>query len=142
VLDGEVARATLSIGLGFSRADRDTHILRVAHVAHLLSRNGIFVAVAAISPYRRARAEARAKIGAFVEIHVMTPLDECIKRDVKGLYARAIKGEIACFTGISDPYEAPVAPEIEIDTRLSSADESADEIIWRLQRMGHLPPLR
>jgi adenylyl-sulfate kinase len=104
VLDGDAVRATLSTELGFSRADRDTHVLRLAYVAHLLSRNGVFVAVAAISPYRHARAEARAMVGAFVEIHMMTPLEECIKRDVRGLYARAIRGEIAHFTGISDPY--------------------------------------
>jgi adenylylsulfate kinase len=110
-------------------------------VAHLLSRNGVFVAVAAISPYRRARSEARAMIGSFVEIHVTTPLEECIRRDVKGLYARAIRGEIANFTGISDPYEAPVAPEIAIDTRFSSADECADQIVSRLRRMGHVRPL-
>lgn len=138
VLDGDAARATFSIGLGFSRADRNMHVLRLAHVAHVLSRNGIFVAVAAISPYRRARAHARAIIGVFVEIHVKTPLEECVRRDVKGLYARALRGEIANFTGISDPYEVPAAPEVEIDTRLASPDESADEIIWRLLQMGYL----
>src|SRR5207249_10413938 len=112
-------------GLGFSREDRDTNIARIAFVAHLLQRNGVFVLVSAISPYKSTRDAARSLVGRdFVEIHVAPPLEECIRRDVKGLYAKAIAGEIKQFTGISDPYEAPESPELRIDrksTRLNSS---------------------
>src|SRR6202453_3409919 len=109
VLDGDVVRTHLSKGLGFSREDRDTNIARIAFVAHLLARNGVYVLVAAISPFRSARDAARQTIGDFVEVHVAPPLDECIKRDVKGLYKKALSGEIQQFTGVSDPYEEPLA---------------------------------
>src|ERR1019366_8216496 len=112
ILDGDVVRTHLSKGLGFSREDRDTNIARIAFVAHLLARNGVVVLVAAVSPFRSAREAARATIGDFIEVHVAPPLDECIKRDVKGLYKKAIAGEIAQFTGVSDPYEAPLSPEL------------------------------
>src|SRR5580704_9865246 len=116
ILDGDVVRAHLSGDLGFSRKDRDTNIARIAFVAHLLARNGVIVLVAAISPFRDARDKARRQIGDFVEVHVAPPLDECIKRDVKGLYKKALAGEIQQFTGVNDPYEAPLTPELEIDT--------------------------
>ncbi len=138
VLDGDVVRTNLSKGLGFSREDRDTNIARVAWVAHLLARNGVFVVVAAISPFRATRDAARATIGDFVEVHVAAPLDECIKRDVKGLYARAIAGEIAEFTGISDPYEAPLSPELSIDTSTMSVDQGVDRIVRTLRELGYL----
>jgi len=139
LLDGDVVRTHLSKGLGFSREDRDTHVGRVAFVAHLLARNGVVVVVAAISPVRETRERARTLIGDFVEVHVATPLEECIKRDVKGLYKRAMAGEIPQFTGISDPYEAPLAPELVLDTSGLSLDASVARIVARLGELGYLP---
>ena len=116
-LDGDVVRTHLSKGLGFSREDRDTNIARIAFVAHLLQRNGVFVLVSAISPYKSTRDAARSLVGRdFVEIHVAPPLEECIKRDTKGLYGKALAGEIEQFTGVSDPYEPPVNAELVLDT--------------------------
>jgi adenylylsulfate kinase len=138
VLDGDAVRAVLSRDLGFSREDRDTQVMRLAFVARLLARNGVFVLVAAISPFRRARDDARSSIGDFVEIHVATPLRECIKRDTKGLYARAMSGQIEHFTGINDPYEAPRAPEITVDTSALSLDASVARILSKLEELGYL----
>ncbi|MBX6770199.1 MAG: adenylyl-sulfate kinase [Chloroflexi bacterium] len=138
ILDGDVVRQHLSQGLGFSRADRDTNIRRIAFVAHLLSRNGVVVIVAAISPYRSTRAEARALIGRFVEVYVRCPLEELVRRDVKGLYARALRGEIANFTGVSDPYEEPEAPEVIVDTDRQSPAESVGRILAELERRGYV----
>jgi adenylylsulfate kinase len=138
ILDGDVVRTHLSKGLGFSREDRDTNIARIAFVAHLLQRNGVVVLVAAISPFRETRDAARRLIGDFVEIHVAPPLDECIKRDVKGLYKKAIAGEIPQFTGISDPYEAPLAAELEIDTSQGTIEDGAARILARLRELGYL----
>jgi adenylylsulfate kinase len=138
ILDGDAVRAHLSKGLGFSREDRDTNIARIAFVAHLLARNGVAVLVAAISPFRRARDEARALIGDFVEVHVAPPLEECIRRDVKGLYAKAMAGEIRAFTGIGDPYEEPVSPELRIDTSLVSVARSTARILAKLSELGYL----
>lgn len=130
VLDGDVVRTHLSKGLGFSREDRDLNVARIAFVAGLLARNGVVVLVAAVSPFRSARDAAREAIvtagTTFVEVHVAPPLEECIKRDVKGLYKKAIAGEIAQFTGVSDPYEEPLSPEIKIDT---SAVSIADAVL-------------
>jgi adenylylsulfate kinase len=116
VLDGDVVRTHLSKGLGFSREDRDLNVARIAFVAHLLARNGVAVIVAAVSPYRQAREDARHLIGDFVEVHVAPPLEECIRRDTKGLYARALAGEIAQFTGVGDPYEPPANADLVLDT--------------------------
>ena len=138
VLDGDVVRTHLSKGLGFSREDRDTNIARIAFVAHLLARNGVVVIVAAISPFREARDAARKTIGDFVEVHVAPPLEECIKRDVKGLYKKAIAGEIGQFTGISDPYEEPLTPELKIDTSLVSVDDGVARILSTLREHGYL----
>jgi adenylyl-sulfate kinase len=138
ILDGDVVRTHLSKGLGFSREDRDTNIARIAFVAHLLQRNGVVVLVAAISPFRETREKARHLIGDFVEVFVAPPLEECIKRDVKGLYAKAIAGEIQQFTGISDPYEEPTAPEFRIDTSRGSVDEGATRILGKLRELGYL----
>jgi adenylylsulfate kinase len=138
LLDGDVVRTHLSKGLGFSREDRDLNVARIAFVAHLLQRNGVVVLVAAISPFRETREKARALIGDFVEIHVAPPLDECIKRDVKGLYARAIAGELKQFTGVSDPYEDPTTPELRIDTSHGSVDEGAGRILGKLRELGYL----
>jgi adenylyl-sulfate kinase len=136
VLDGDVVRTHLSKGLGFSREDRDSNVARIAFVAGLLARNGVVVLVAAVSPFRSARDDARNAIVAagaeFVEIHVAPPLATCIERDVKGLYKKAIAGEIAQFTGVSDPYEEPLHPEIKIDTSAVSVDDAVQQIISRI----------
>jgi adenylylsulfate kinase-like enzyme len=113
-------------------------VMRLAFVARLLARNGVFVLVAAISPFRRARDEARSSIGDFVEIHVATPLHECIKRDTKGLYARAMSGHLKHFTGIDDPYEAPRAPEITVDTSALSLEANVVRILSKLEGLGYL----
>src|SRR5580692_1954835 len=138
VLDGDAVRTHLSTGLGFSREDRDTNVARIAFVAHLLARNGVLVITAAISPFRSTRDDARKLIGDFVEIHVAPPLEECIRRDVKGLYKKAIAGEIQQFTGISDPYEEPLSPEIKIDTSRGSVEEGASRILVKLRELGYL----
>ena len=142
VLDGDVVRTHLSKGLGFSREDRDTNIARIAFVANLLARNEVPVITAAISPYRETRDAARDLIGdgKFIEIHIATPLEECEKRDVKGLYAKARAGEIKEFTGISDPYEEPLDPEIKIDTTDHEPHDSADIILEYLEVNGFLAP--
>jgi 3'-phosphoadenosine 5'-phosphosulfate synthase len=143
VLDGDTVRQNLSQGLGFSREDRDTNIHRIAFVAQLLARNGAAVIVAAISPYRAARDEARAQIGRFIEVHVTCPLDELVRRDTKGLYAKALRGELANFTGVSDPYEPPLAPDVIVDTSVEPAAESAAKVLYALNRSGYasLTPL-
>jgi adenylylsulfate kinase len=140
VLDGDVVRTNLSKGLGFSREDRDTNIARIAFVANLLARNEVPVITAAISPYRETRDAARELIGddKFIEIYIATPLEECEKRDVKGLYAKARSGEIKEFTGISDPYEEPLNPELEIHTTEHEPEESADIIFAYLEENGFL----
>jgi adenylyl-sulfate kinase len=130
VLDGDVVRTNLSKGLGFSKEDRDTNIRRIAFVADLLSRNGVVAITAAISPYREIRDEARRMHGErFVEIFVKASVDECARRDVKGLYEKAFKGEIKEFTGVSDPYEPPVDPEIVVDTENETVEESAGKVL-------------
>ena len=130
VLDGDVVRTNLSKGLGFSKEDRDTNIRRIAFVADLLSRNGVVAITAAISPYREIRDEAREMIGdRFVEIYVKASVEECARRDVKGLYEKAFKGEIKEFTGVSDPYEPPENPEIVLDTENESVEESAGKVL-------------
>jgi adenylylsulfate kinase len=116
LLDGDVVRKNLCSDLGFTKEDRNENIRRIGFVAELLTRNGMIVVVSAISPYRQARAEVRAKIGSYLEVFVNTPLDICEQRDPKGLYKKARTGEITHFTGIDDPYEAPLAPEIECNT--------------------------
>lgn len=138
VLDGDVVRTHLSKGLGFSREDRDANIARLAFVAHLLARNGVTVVVAAISPFREAREKARATIGDFVEIHVAPPLEACIQRDVKGLYRKAIAGELTQFTGISDPYEEPLSPELRLDTSRITVEEGVARILSKLRELGYL----
>ena len=140
VLDGDEFRLRLSKGLGFSKADRDEHIRRVSYVAKLLTRVGAFALVAAISPYRSIRDEARAEIGRFLEVHVDCPLEECIRRDVKGLYQKALRGEIASFTGVSDPYEAPLHPEVIVETHRETLAESTAKILRALASFGY-PPL-
>jgi len=138
LLDGDEVRQNLSKGLGFSREDRDTNIRRIGYVAKLLTRNGVAVITAAISPYRDVRDEVRREIGAFVEVHVKASLDACIGRDTKGLYRRALAGEIPQFTGVSDPYEAPLAPDLVIDTEREDVGTSAVRVIDRLVELGYL----
>lgn len=138
VLDGDEVRLRLSKDLGFSKADRDEHIRRIAYVARLLTRAGAVVIVAAISPYRRVRAEARAEIERFVEVHVSCPLAECMKRDVKGLYEKALKGTVLNFTGVSDPYEPPLKPEVVVETHRETPEASTTKILKSLRVFGYL----
>jgi len=138
VLDGDEVRQNLSKGLGFTREDRDTNIRRIGYVAKLLARNGVVVITAAISPYRAVRDEVRREIGAFVEVYVKASLDECVRRDTKGLYRRALAGEIPQFTGVSDPYEEPLRPELVIDTEREVVGESAARVVDRLVELGYV----
>lgn len=139
VLDGDVVRTHLSKGLGFSKEDRDTNIRRIGFVANLLSRNGVIVLVSAISPYRAIRDEVRSMTDNFIEVHVNASLEVCEQRDVKGLYAKARAGEIKSFTGIDDPYEPPLNPEIVCHTAEESIEESAAKVISELELLGYLP---
>ena len=137
-LDGDVVRENLSKGLGFSKEDRDTNIRRIAYVAHLLQRNGVFVITAAISPYAAIREEARAMIKDFVEVYADAPLEVCEERDVKGLYAKARAGEIKGFTGIDDPYEPPSGAEVVCATDKQSPEESAQQVIDKLVELKYI----
>ncbi|MBL8683528.1 MAG: adenylyl-sulfate kinase [Myxococcales bacterium] len=139
VLDGDEVREHLSKGLTFSREDRDTNVLRIAYVANLLARNGVIAITAAISPYRDTRAKARAMSGErFCEVYVSAPLEACEARDVKGLYKRARAGEIPVFTGVSDPYEPPDAPELEVKSHEVTVDQGVDAIVSLLRERGVL----
>ena len=142
VLDGDIVRTNLSKGLGFSREDRDTNILRIGFVANLLTRNGVGVIVSAISPYKEARDQVRREIGEdFLEVFIDCPVEVCAERDVKGLYAKAYAGEIKEFTGVSDPYEPPAAPELTVKTDEEDPQESAQRVIGRLEELGYLEPV-
>ena len=140
ILDGDIVRTHLSKGLGFSKEDRDINIRRIAFVAHLLSRNGVAVITAAISPYRDVRAEAREMIGDFVEVYAKCPIDALAERDVKGLYKKALAGEIKNFTGVSDPYEEPLSAEVVVETDRETVDESLTKVVAALEEGGYLPP--
>ncbi len=141
VLDGDIVRTNLSKGLGFSREDRDTNILRIGFVANLLTRNGVGVIVSAISPYKEARDQVRREIGEdFLEVFIDCPVEVCAERDVKGLYAKAYAGEIKEFTGVSDPYEPPAAPELTVKTDEEEPSESARKVIGKLEELGYLEP--
>jgi adenylyl-sulfate kinase len=140
ILDGDVIRENLSKGLGFSKEDRDTNVRRIAFVADLLSRNGTPVITAAISPYREIRDEARATQGdRFIEAYVSASVEVCAERDVKGLYEKAFAGEIKEFTGVSDPYEPPLNPEITLDTENETPEESAQKILAYLEERELIP---
>ncbi len=139
ILDGDVIRTNLSKGLGFSKEDRDTNILRIGFVSKLLTRNGVISVVAAISPYREIRDQVRAEVGNFFEVFVSCPLDELVKRDVKGLYEKALRGEIKNFTGVSDPYEAPEDPQVTVHTDVESVDESLAKVLAGLESGGFIP---
>jgi len=136
ILDGDVFRTHLSKGLGFSREDRDTNVRRIAYVCELLTRNGVVAIAAAISPYRESREYVRKNISRFVEVFVKCPLDVLVKRDSKGLYRKALAGEIGNFTGISDPYEEPLNPEITVQTDRDSIDESTRRIVSVIESLG------
>jgi len=140
ILDGDEVRKNISRGSGFSKEDRDNHIMRVAYVCSLLSRNEIVAISAAISPYRELREFARNTINDFVEIYVKCSIDVVIKRDTKGLYKKAIQGEIKNFTGISDPYEEPENPELVVDTDKETPEESAQKILDKLIELGFTKP--
>ena len=139
ILDGDVVRTNLSKGLGFSKEDRDINIRRIGFVANLLSRNGVVAITAAISPYRAIRDEVRDHTERFIEVYVEAPLDVCESRDVKGMYAKARAGEIKGFTGIDDPYEAPLNPEVVCHTATETVDESVERIVSELERRGYIP---
>ena len=140
LLDGDVVRTHLSKGLGFSKEDRDINIRRIGFVSNLLARNGVASISAAISPYRDIRDEVRANCDDFVEVYVKCDLDVLVARDVKGLYAKALSGEIKNFTGVSDPYEEPLNPEVVVETDRESEEESLAKILSKLAEMGYLRP--
>lgn len=140
VLDGDVVRTNLSKGLGFSKEDRDTNIRRIGFVCNLLSRNGVFAIAAAISPYKAIRDEIRAVSNNFVEVFTDCPLETLVERDVKGLYKKALAGEIKNFTGVSDPYEPPDSPDVRLDSSEQTVEESTD-LVWQyLIEAGLLKP--
>jgi adenylylsulfate kinase len=143
ILDGDEVRTNLSKGLGFSKEDRDTNIRRIGYVARLLARNGVGVVAAAISPYRSVRDEVRAAVesdGAdFVEVYLECSLDELVRRDVKGMYARALRGEIPNFTGVSDPYEPPLAADVTAFTDREAVDASLERLVGHLTARGLIP---
>jgi adenylyl-sulfate kinase len=141
VLDGDVVRTRLSKGLGFSKDDRDENIRRIGFVCELLSRNGVISIGAAISPYRALRDEVRARIPHFVEVYMECPVEVLIERDVKGLYKKALAGEIPRFTGISDPYEPPLAPEVIIHSAWETPEEGVARIWTTLETLGLVNPL-
>jgi adenylylsulfate kinase len=140
VLDGDIVRTNLSKGLTFSRDDRNINVLRIGFVANLLTRNGVGVIVSAISPYKEARDQVRRRIVDFVEVFVDAPLEVCADRDVKGLYQKAFAGEIEQFTGVSDPYEPPNAPDLVLKTDEEGPEESAQKVIEKLEFFGYLWP--
>lgn len=139
ILDGDVVRTNLSKGLGFSKEDRDINIKRIVFVCKLLSRNGVIAISAAISPYREIRDYNRKEIGDFVEVYCKCSLNVCIDRDVKGLYKKALAGEIKNYTGIDDPYEEPLNPEVVLETDRETPEESAEKIMRKLESLGYIP---
>jgi adenylylsulfate kinase len=140
VLDGDVVRTNLSKGLGFSKEDRDTNIKRIGFVCKLLSRNGVVAIGAAISPYREVRDYNRQQIGDFVEVYCKCPLEVCIERDVKGLYKKALAGEISNYTGVSDPYEEPLNPEVVLETDKETLEQSVGKVIRKLEELRYIEP--
>jgi adenylyl-sulfate kinase len=139
LLDGDVVRLNLSKGLGFSKEDRDTNILRIGWVAERLAYHGAAVVVSAISPYREARDQVRQEIPRFAEVFVSCPVEECARRDVKGLYQKAMAGEITGFTGVDDPYEPPENPELILETDKLSPEECLTRLVDKLEELGYLP---
>ncbi len=140
ILDGDVVRTNLSKGLGFSKEDRDINIKRIGFVCKLLSRNGVVAIGAAISPYREVRDYNRREIGDFVEVYCKCPLEVCIERDVKGLYKKALAGEISNYTGVSDPYEEPLDPEVVLETDKEEERESVAKVMRKLEELRYVQP--
>jgi len=140
LLDGDVVRTHLSKGLGFSKEDRDTNILRIGWVAERLTYHGAAVVVSAISPYRDIRDQVRASIPRFVEVFVSCPVEVCAQRDVKGLYEKAFRGEITGFTGVDDPYEPPEHAEVVVETDRMTPEECLAMVVAKLEQLGYLPP--
>lgn len=136
VLDGDVIRKNLTKDLGFSKEDRNENIRRIGFVAHLLSKNGVIVLVSVIAPYRKSREKVRNQIDNFIEVYVNASLEVCEKRDVKGLYEKARAGEIKHFTGIDDPYEPPLFPDVECNTEIESLEESVAKVLNKLKEIG------
>ena len=134
-----MVRTNLSKGLGFSKEDRDINIKRIGFVCKLLTRNGVVAIAAAISPYRSVRDYNRKEIGDFVEVYCKCPLEVCVKRDVKGLYKKALAGEIKNYTGVDDPYEEPLNPEVILETDQETHEESVAKIIRKLEMLGYIP---
>jgi adenylyl-sulfate kinase len=139
-LDGDIVRQSLTRDLGFSKQDRDMNIERVTFVAKLLTRNGVAVLCSFISPYRERRAKSRAEIGPFVEVYCKASLDALVERDVKGLYKKALAGEIQNFTGVSDPYEEPENPEVTLETDRETIEQSLAKIVLKLEELGYVSP--
>ncbi|MBN2199574.1 MAG: adenylyl-sulfate kinase [Candidatus Aminicenantes bacterium] len=137
-LDGDVVRQDLTRDLGFSKADRDENIRRVTFVSKLLTRNGVAVLTSFISPFREMRDRARREIGNFMEIYVKCPVEVCMKRDVKGMYQKALRGEIKEFTGVSDPYEEPERPELVLETDKETLEESVNRVLSKARELGYL----
>ena len=140
ILDGDVVRTHLSKGLGFSREDRDENIRRIGFVCGLLSKHGAVAIAAAVSPFRATRDQVRASIPNFVEVYVAAPLEVCIARDVKGMYKKALTGEIPQFTGVSDPYEHPLNPELTVEAYQEPPEASAARIVAKLEQLGWIEP--
>ena len=138
ILDGDEVRLRLSKGLGFSKEDRDENIRRISYVAKIITRCGSVALTCAISPYKSRRQEAREEIKDFIEVFVDCELEQCIKRDLKGLYKKALSGEIKNFTGISDPYEKPDNPEITVNTSSETIEQSLKKIVSDLTKLGYL----
>jgi len=137
-LDGDILRQSLTRDLGFSKEDRDENISLVTFVAKLLTRNDVFVLTSFISPYRDVRARSRQEIGRFLEVYTKCSLEECMRRDVKGMYKKAMEGKIKEFTGVSDPYEEPVDPEILLETDKETLEESAAKVLAKMRELGYL----
>ncbi len=137
-LDGDIVRKSLTSDLGFSKDDRDENIKRVTFVAKLLTRNNVIVLATFVSPYRERRKKTREEIGDFIEVYVKCPLDICIDRDVKGMYEKALKGEIKGFTGIDDPYEEPLNPELVLNTDIETIDESVEKVLKKMRELDYL----
>ncbi len=140
-LDGDVVRKDLTSDLGFSKKDRDENLKRVTFVAKLLTKNNVIVLATFVSPYKKRRRKSRKEIGDFVEIYVKCPLEECKKRDVKGMYKQAMEGKIKNFTGVDDPYEEPTDPDLIIDSKNETVDESVQKVLKKLKDLDYIQTL-
>lgn len=137
-LDGDIVRRGLTSDLEFSKEDRNENIKRVSFVAKLLTRNGVIVLATFVSPYRDRRSKSRQEIGEFIEVYVRCPVAVCMERDVKGMYRKALSGEIKDFTGVDDPYEEPLNPELVLDTDKETVEESVDKVLEKLKALGYI----